>query len=195
MNRLHKHTLSLVANLLVLVGLLWLGSRPVLAHSRTEVGPYVIVIGWQKEPVIVGDRNAILIEVTQDGAPVTGVESDLDLTVLYAGRSFRSNLNPAATPGVYLAEILPTVRGQYEVQLTGSIGDTTVDEVLEPEEVLASKALTFPDDPPDPFALQETVDGLSAQLRTFQILAAAGLVLGLAGLGVAVFALVRGRQP
>ena len=38
---------------------------PALAHARIEVGPYVIIVGWVEEPVIVGERNAILIEVTQ----------------------------------------------------------------------------------------------------------------------------------
>ena len=33
--------------------------RAALAHSRVEVGPYTIVVGWEKEPVIVGERNAM----------------------------------------------------------------------------------------------------------------------------------------
>ena len=37
-------------------------ARPVLAHSRAEVGPYVIVVGWENEPVIVGERNAVPAE-------------------------------------------------------------------------------------------------------------------------------------
>ena len=42
-------------------------TRPLFAHERVEVGPYVIIVGWETEPVIVGERNALFFEITEDG--------------------------------------------------------------------------------------------------------------------------------
>jgi hypothetical protein len=126
-------------------------TRPAFAHERIEVGPYVIILGWQNEPPVVGERNAILIEVSEAGSPVEGVESGLNLEVLYGGQSYRSNLNPAGEAGVYTAELWPTVRGQYSVHLVGAIGDTVVDVTVEPEEVFPGSRLQFPQPSPTPW--------------------------------------------
>src|SRR5262245_10721508 len=75
------------------------GGRPARAHTRIEVGPYALVFGWEKEPPVVGDRNALVIQVTQDDQPVTGLEASLTLEVAYAGRTYHANLEPAGTPG------------------------------------------------------------------------------------------------
>jgi hypothetical protein len=165
----------------------------VLAHSQVQVGPYVLIIGWLEEPVIAGERNAIVLEVTENEAPVVGVESALQLTILYGGRTFIANLRPAGQPGRYTAEILPTVRGQYTVQLSGKIGETVVDERLEPEEVLSPQVLQFPESPPDLSELEQTIQSLASQLRTAQLLALVGVGLGLAATVVAIIAL-RGRS-
>lgn len=172
-----------------------LAAGPALAHGQVEVGPYVLVIGWANEPVIVGERNALIIQVANDGAPVNGVEATLEAQVLYAGRAFIGNLSPTGTPGEYKIEIYPTVRGQYQVQLTGMIGDTPVDETVEPEEVLSPEVLQFPEVQPALTDLQNTVDSLQAQLQTAYILAIVGIVLGLLGLGSAVFSLLRRQKP
>ena len=190
---LNKQFSFFYAILIVLISTL-LTVEPALAHSRIEVGPYVIIVGWVEEPAIVGERNAILIEVTEDGEPVAGLEATLDLTVLYAGRSFIGNLSPTGTPGVYHAEIYPTVRGQYTVLLTGMIGDLEIDEQVEPEEVLSARVLQFPEAQPELLDLQTSVDALQAQLQTAYILAIVGTVLGLLGVSVAVFALLRRKS-
>ncbi len=46
------------------------GVRSALAHERVELGPYVVVVGWVKEPAIVGERNALFLQITEDGEPV-----------------------------------------------------------------------------------------------------------------------------
>ena len=164
-----------------------------LAHSRAEVGPYVIVVGWENEPVIVGERNAVIVEVHEGEEPVEGLEGTLDAAINYAGRTFLANLEPTSTPGLYHIEILPTVRGQYELVLTGNIADMTINEVLEPEEVLPAAVLEFPEERPDAAAIQTTVDDLTNRLQTAQLLAIGGLVVGVVGIGLAILALVRSR--
>jgi hypothetical protein len=179
--------------LMVALFLLLIGVRLALAHARVEIGPYVVIVGWKNEPVVVGERNALVIEVTEDGRPVEGLEGTLDVGVLYAGRTFTGNLAPTEEPGVYAVEILPTVRGLYSVQLSGAIEELQVDEIVEPEEVLPAAVLQFPESPPDARDLQASIDVLSSQLQTARVLAIAGLVLAVLGIGVAAVAILRKR--
>jgi hypothetical protein len=153
-----------------------------LAHTRVEAGTYSILLGWRNEPVIVGERNALILEITEGEAPVEGVERTLELTVFYGGESFIGQLAPTGEPGVYAAEIFPTVRGQYEVQLTGAIGDEPIDLIAEPEAVLPANVLQFPVAQADPGELSASVEQLEASLAQAQTTALAGLILGLAGL-------------
>ncbi len=168
------------------------------AHTRTEVGPYAIVVGWAQEPPIIGERNALVIEITQDEQPVTGVEATLDAELIYGGRQFRVNLVPTAEPGVYTADIFPTVRGQYGIRLFGAINDVEVDVVVEPEEVFPADRLHFPQPQPDPIELQKELqtiqEELQAELASARLLALAGLGIGLAGLLMAVLAFWQQRK-
>jgi len=182
----------LVAFVLAL-GLLGAVSRPALAHTRVEIGPYVIVVGWSQEPAIVGERNALILEISQNDAPVVGAESGLDAELSYAGRTFRTNLVPSETPGLYTAEIFPTVRGQYALRLFGRLGDLEMDETLEPEEVFPASRIQFPEPQPDLRELQKEWESrlarVESQSQTGRLLAIGGLVTGLIGIGLAAFAL------
>jgi hypothetical protein len=171
-----------------------LTAKTALAHARVEVGPYLIIIGWRSEPPIVGDRNALLLEISKDGQPVEGVESTLEVAVSYAGRTFTGNLDPTTTPGRYMVEIYPTVRGQYTVQLSGAIEETAVNASAEPEEVLPAAVLQFPEAPPDTLALQAEIDELAGQLQTARLLAVVALGVGLLGVGTAAAAVWLGRR-
>ena len=166
---------------------------PALAHTRVEIGPYVVVVGWLVEPPIVGERNALTVSIMREGQPVEGVEATLNAELLYAGRSFRANLNPTATPGLYTAEIFPTVRGQYAVRLFGALEDIAVDEVIEPEEVFPADRIQFPEPQPDPRAMQQQIAALESELQIARTLALAGVGVGVLGLGLAVFGLLRRR--
>ncbi len=194
MKRAHKTWLTSILALMTLATFAVFSARPALAHSRVEIGPYVIIVGWESEPVVVGERNALFFEVTEGEEPVEGLEGTLDVVILYGGQTFTGNLEPTADPGVYLAEIMPTVTGQYSVQLSGAIEDVEVDQIVEPEEVLPAAVLQFPESPPDTRELQATINDLNSQLQTIQILAIVAIVIGLLGLGIAVISLVRGRQ-
>lgn len=177
----------------VLVGLL-LYSQAVFAHTRTEVGSYVIVVGWRAEPAIVGERNALVVEVLdQSGNPVNGVDSTLDVEVEYGGRTFRSNLVATPTDGYYTAEIFPTVRGQYAVRLFGMIEDEDVDVVVEPEEVFDASRIQFPEPLPSTRDLQSEVATLQADLKAARTMGYAGLGVGVLGLGLALLSLRRKR--
>ena len=179
--------------LVALTGL-WLGgltAAPLHAHERAEIGPYTLIVGWENEPVIVDERNAVVVYVSRDGEPVTNLEGTLRLELLYAGRSYRGNLHPAGDPGRYRAEVLPTVRGQYSVRLFGQIEDLAIDEQIEPEEVLSGRMLQFPEAQPDQRELLATIKQLENQAARANQLAIAGLIAGLLGLGLAAVSLYK----
>ncbi len=191
-NQMHK-TLFFVVMIFVWLFAGW-QVRSVFAHTRVEVGPYAIVVGWLVEPPVIGERNAVTIEVHEGDAPVVGVEAALDAEFMYGGQVFRANLNPTDTPGLYTAEIFPTVRGQYVLRLFGSIGDLEVDEMLEPEEVFPASRIQFPEAQPEPRELQQQIVMLDAEVQAARTLAMIGLGVGVIGLLVGVFTLIAGRR-
>lgn len=166
---------------------LFLSVRPLSAHTRVEIDGYAVIVGWVEEPAIAGERNAILVEVRRISAnsdvesPVEGVEATLDIELIYAGSSLRANLNPTDEPGIYTAELVPTVRGQYSVRLFGSIEEVEVNETVSPEEVFPAARLQFPEAEPDVFAIQAQLEELERQQNTSRIVAYAGVLVGLIG--------------
>ncbi len=138
--------LMIGAGLLSIVALL-LNFQLALAHETITVGEYTLEIGWQSEPPIVGQQNAIVVNVstTSDEQPVEDVSS-LTVTVSYGGQDKTLTLQPLGedTPGQFIAPILPTVAGQYTLKLGGSLGDTAVATQVDPEEVQPADALAFP---------------------------------------------------
>ena len=191
-NQMHKTVVFVV------ITFVWLFAgwhvRSVLAHTRVEVGPYAIVVGWLLEPPVIGERNAVTVEVHEDDVPVAGVEATLDAEFMYGGQVFRANLNPTETPGMYTAEIFPTVRGQYAVRLFGSIGDLEIDEVLEPEEVFPASRIQFPEAQPEPRDLQQQITMLEVEVQSSRTLAMIGLGVGALGVLVGAIGLITGRR-
>jgi len=90
--------------------------------------------------------------------------------------------------------VFPTVRGHYKVQLQGSIDGTAVDATLEPELVLPAKVLEFPEASPDPFQMEQTITDLAAQVQTLRIIAVAGVISGVLGLGLSAVLFARSRK-
>jgi hypothetical protein len=190
MTMLPRHFPRFLFAFAVLALAFW-AALPALAHTRTEIGPYVVIVGWVDEPPVVGQRNALYFEISRDGEPVTGVESSLDVEIGYGGRTMRANLSPADTPGTYTATFVPTVRGQYDVRLFGAIEDTAVDQVVQPEEVGDGAMLFFPEMPPDTRAMQEQIAQLESDLSTARMLSLVALAAAAAGIALAALALAR----
>lgn len=166
---------------------------PAFAHERVEVDSYVLIFGWLNEPVVVGERNAILVQITEDDAPVEGLVNSLKIELTYAGRTFKGNLFPGEKPGTYLVELIPTVRGQYEVHLTGTINGTDIDINVEPEEVLTAAVLQFPEAVDSGYDLETDLKALEHQLAQTRTYAWVGVGFGVLGVGLAVFSLTKKR--
>jgi hypothetical protein len=159
----------------------------VLAHESITVGDYTIEIGWVNEPPIVGQQNAIVVNVstTSDEQPVEDV-SGLTVAVSYGDQNKTLTLQPLGedTPGQFIAPILPTIPGQYTVNLGGKLGDTDVKADVQPEEVQAADVLQFP----SVASAQQ-----SANLGMMNWLVYISLLLGLIALVLGVMALRKSR--
>jgi hypothetical protein len=135
-----------LAGFIAIISLI-LNFQLVLAHGSITVGDYTIEIGWLNEPPIVGQQNAIVVNVStiSDEQPVEDV-SALTVTISYGGQEKPLSLQPLSedTPGQFIAPIIPTVAGEYMITLGGQLGDTTIEGEVHPEEVASADILQFP---------------------------------------------------
>lgn len=165
---------------------LLIGYQTAFAHTSITVGDYTVEIGWVNEPVLVGQQNAIVVNVTttSDQKPVEDVSS-LTVAVSYGAQSKTLTLQPLGedTPGQYVAPVLPTVPGQYTVNLGGKIGTTDVKVDVQPEEVQAVDILQFP----------SVSSQKSSGFGMIGWLALLALIFGLVGTGLGIAALRKSR--
>jgi hypothetical protein len=171
-----------------------------LAHERVNVGRYELVIGWAEEPPLLGEPNGITLRITdtEAGQPVSEVTT-INLSVTTGGQTRDLELEPRFNaPGEYAADIIPTVRGVYSVRIAGSIEQQDVDTSVDIEEVAEPEGLQFPVTLPsgakideDLSALRTEDQGLRDTVARNQLMAAGGLVLGLAGLIIGLVSLRR----
>jgi hypothetical protein len=168
-----------IASALAIIALVF-SFKNAYAHTTVHVGDYDLEIGWVDEPAIVGQRNAIVVNVENTTAPDAEVDvSNLTVSITYGGQTKVLGLEPLSedTTNQYIAPILPTIRGQYTLQLRGQLDNTDINEDVQPEEVAASDALAFPSQ-----AQTETQNSGSGWSQWLSIIAfisgLAGLVLG-----------------
>ena len=145
MNKKNLWTASLISFIV-----LFLNFQLALAHEGVTIGDYEIEIGWINEPPIVGQQNAVIVNVSNisggDARPVEDV-STLTVTISYGGQSKTLTLQPLGedTPGQFTAPMIPTVAGEYTIILGGKLGDTDISAEIHPEEVQSAAVLQFPD--------------------------------------------------
>jgi len=136
----------LIASVLVIVAVLF-SFQIASAHTTIHVGNYDVEIGWVDEPPIVGQRNAIVVNVSNTSSADAQVDiSKLTVDVTYGGETKTLTLQPLSedTTNQYIAPILPTIPGQYTVQLRGQLDTTNISSDVQPEEVVSSDTLAFP---------------------------------------------------
>jgi hypothetical protein len=193
--------LALTAALAVLA----LSASAALAHEEREVGEFTVVVGMIDEPVFVGQKSGLELFVGiggEEGDPVEGLETTLEAEAVMGEVTRQLTLSPRfGQPGWYQAYFFPTQAGAYTFHITGSIEGTDVDETFTagPEgfgEVEEVSSAQFPVTLPAPAELadQARKGADAAGLVPVAVgLGVAGLVAGLAGLGLAMGA--RRRAP
>lgn len=127
-----------------------------LAHQLDSVGEYRVQIGWQYEPAISGEPNAIHLWVSpldpslpvedqpfRDG--ITGLRKDLRLElVLDAQRTTLPLSADHDVPGKYYALVSPTEPGYYQVNILGRVGETDFNKALHAPRVENREFIRFP---------------------------------------------------
>lgn len=137
------------AGVLIVVLLMCAFAIVASAHEGRAVGDYEITFGWRAEPALAGMMNGPEVYLSvheheeaeddhehEEGAEhevsfPADIEVNLQAEVTFGSETTTLTLRPAwGETGHYIAELVPTMPGDYSFHLTGTIGDTAVDEVF-----------------------------------------------------------------
>jgi hypothetical protein len=180
--------ISAIVMLLALVS----GPSISLAHERRTLvgGKYDVVVGWDVEPVYVGEKNAASIRISKAGTnpaePLLGVEKTLKVEIRQGAQTKTFDLRAAfGQPGYYLADIIPTRDGDYVWTFNGSIGEDKINnEKFDTADgkfnaVVRATGLEFPIAAPDPVQVSADIQSAQAAAGSAQTLAMLGVGAGL----------------
>ena len=192
------------------IALLALGcTQSASAHEVRTVGAYRFVVGWGTEPAYVGQENSVqlLLSSRATGKPVVDLGSGLQVTVLYGTQAMALPLEPTfdpdtglGTPGDYRAWLFPTAPGSYTFRFTGTVGSQKVDQSFTSgpttfNPVQDPRPVEFPVQTPTMTELAQRVsvalprEATGAQSSRAELFGIVGMVIGAAGLVVAIVAL------
>jgi len=187
------------------------------AHTIDAIDDkYRIEIGWMIEPVVSQETNGIVISVNplilcpeiskaikcaesqefQNG--VEGLEKTLKLKLIYQEKNITLPLSPDHnTPGKYHAFVNPTVSGFYQVNILGTIEETSVSLSMHPPKVDERSYIEFPE--PSDITIQQMIDGHTALIEDVSELkdsvsnleeTSSQIDVGYVGIGVGVIGVV-----
>jgi hypothetical protein len=181
--------------LLVLITLVALLAFPTIAfaHQTVTVGDYNVEYGWVNEPAVVGQPNAVVINITpKDFAASAGAQppdqdvSAFTIMAMFGGQNKMLALQPLAenTPGQFIAPITPMRPGVYTIHLGGKIGNTTFNNDVTPEEVKTSDVVQFP-------VLDTSAAQAAPAITIWGILSIVGIILGAVGTVLGLMVMMR----
>lgn len=186
------------------------------AHERREVGNLQLVVGFLNEPAYEGEPNGATIRISKpaqaaDGSatttPVTGVAANLSVEVTHQSSGSKKVFamrEQFGTPGLYVANFIPTAPGTYMFHFTGDLEGQRLNEEFTSgpgrfNDIEAAREVQFPHAVGSGRELDGAVRGVqtaaqtasddAASARTLAlvgiIVGAVGVVAGLAGVGLA----------
>ncbi len=169
--------LTVLLALLALPGVAW-------AHQNVTVGDFTVEYGWVNEPAVVGQPNAVVINITpkdfSGGEGTQPPEQDVSaftVMAMFGGQSKMLELQPLGenTPGQFIAPITPMRPGVYTIHLGGKIGATDFNTDVTPEEVKTSDIVQFP------VLDTSAANQAGPALDVWGVLSIVGVILGAAG--------------
>ncbi|MBC8100048.1 MAG: hypothetical protein H7Y11_11445 [Armatimonadetes bacterium] len=183
----------LFVRLLTLVSLLTLAIAisPVAAHEGREIGDYEISFGWRNEPAIQGLFNGPDLYISLHDTPtdadtqatLEALVVEMQVEVMFGSESRIMSLTPdfpmyEEYDGVgsvnYVADLIPTLPGDYSFRVYGTIGEVEVDELFtstdgEFSSIEPATDIMFPEAGiTDVAALLERIDALEARLAELE---------------------------
>ncbi len=180
-----RRSILLVIFLFLAVG------NPVQAHTVTEVGDYAIIAAWENEPPVVGEWNAIVIDIFNTNGAISATEVGLRQFELVNGEITR-----AAVPSQSFAEtvrftvsFIPTVEGEIGVHLVGTLAGDPLDVTVYPERVEPVRILQFPgvflsngDLQDGLIRIEDRLAAQQTQLLIAYLVGGIGVVIGVVGI-------------
>lgn len=121
------------------------------AHISESFGQYIVQVGWNNEPALTNQMNAAQVTVVQGsdietGKPVIDALANMTLLVKYGTITKTLYFLPSTTVnGQYLATLMPTQTGTYNVVLNGTIGNQPVNAEIPLDEVTDVGTVSFPE--------------------------------------------------
>ena len=170
------------------------------AHERRTLGngKYDVTVGWDVEPAIQGQKNGASIRIAQAGSnppvPVQGAEKTLKVRIRQGATTREFPLRAVfGQNGYYVADIIPTRDGDYQVTFVGTINGDQVNETFDTadrkfDKVEPATSLDFPLAVPDPGQQSAAVAAAQSEAQSARTLALVGLGVGVLGLLAAVAA-------
>lgn len=125
--------------------------KPASAHISEIFGQYIVQVGWNNEPALTNQMNAAQVTVVQGsdiqtGKPVIDALANMTLLVKYGTITKTLYFLPSTTVnGQYLATLMPTQTGTYNIVLNGTIGDQPVNAEIPLDEVTGIDTVSFPE--------------------------------------------------
>lgn len=146
---MNRRTLLRSGAFLLAAGALFAGSGFGIAsaHEHRTVGDYEFVVGFNNEPAVQDELNAVDLRISlatpadatpaaddDDEAaatPVEGLEDSLSVEVIFGDQKVTLPLEARWNqPGAYVAYFIPTQAGDYSFHITGEIDGQAVDETF-----------------------------------------------------------------
>lgn len=149
----------------------------VYAHTDIHVGDVTVEVGWQQEPPLVGELNAITFEFTKEGdthdhydhTPFVIDRRDVTVEVRYGGVTRTLDLVPTDQLGFYKSPIIPTRLGSYTIVLKGMIDGHPVDAQIPIEDVEDKQRLAFPDATAESTELRNIASQIQSSVNQLQV--------------------------
>ena len=163
------------------------------AHQTVTVGDYNMEYGWVNEPAVVGQPNAVVINITPKNFAASGGAqppdqdvSAMTIMAMFGGQNKMLSLQPLAenTPGQFIAPITPMRPGVYTIHLGGKIGTTNFNNDVTPEEVKTSDVVQFP-------VLDTAAAPAAPAMNVWAIVSIAGFLLGAVGTVLGLMLMMR----
>lgn len=127
------------------------------AHQVDAVDDYRVEIDWKNWPVVAGEANAIIVYISEmdkslepidqefiSEKGIEGLKKTLKIKLIVDDADITLPLAPTDVPGMYEVPITPTFSGWSQLNILGTINDTSINLALHPKKVEDPSFFQFP---------------------------------------------------